>query len=75
MESSEHKNGYNECVEKMLNLIQQEIAVSKNGETSINDHLRNLRRAILDTAYHRLSPYRNQDGEVCTKDYIHGVEL
>jgi hypothetical protein len=69
MESSEHKNGYNECVEKMLNLVQQEIAAPKNGETSINDHLRNLRRAILDTAFTRL-----YNGEVCTKAYIHGVE-
>lgn len=51
--TDDYKNGYNDCVEKMISYINQEIHNTKSGETSVNDVLRMMRRYVLDTSFQR----------------------
>lgn len=65
--NDDYKNAYNDCVERMITLINQEIHNTKSGDTSVNDVLRLLRRNILDTAFHATHVQQ-------PKKYIHGDE-
>lgn len=49
--SDDYKNGYNECVEKMIQLLNQALVNQRSGDTSINDELRLIRRHILNSSF------------------------
>jgi len=49
--NEDYMNGYNSCVEKMLQIISKEIASGFTGFSSISGTLLELRHSILISAY------------------------
>lgn len=52
MEINDHMNGFNSCIEIMLDIIDKEINKPKSGDLSINDTLRSLRHKLYSQAFH-----------------------
>lgn len=49
--NSDYMNGFNSCVELIINIITGIIKKEKSGDVSINDVLRLLRSEILKQAF------------------------
>lgn len=54
----DYMQGYNDCVEKIIQLINVAVVEIKSGETSINDTLRLLRQKILDHSFQEIQRQR-----------------
>lgn len=52
-------NGYNNCVEKIIDLLNQEIVASKSGDDSVNDVMRRVRKHVLDSSFVLLTNFKN----------------
>jgi len=49
--SPDYKNGYNSSIERLIEILNKEISKAKDGDMSINEHLRMVRLTILRTAF------------------------
>lgn len=51
--NNDYKNGYNDCAERMVQVLNQEMIAKRTGYESINDVLLVLRRHILQSAFYK----------------------
>lgn len=60
MLNNDYKNGYNDCIECTIKLINIALKSGVDINSSIGDHLRQLRQLLLNSAYSRFEDSKDE---------------